>query len=84
MLLPVLQADTNVTMTAKKLKELFEDHLKIIYPDKTFPEIKLEIVPTAPHQLSCLDNICQPAKHQHILYAQTPMIQPAFPKERKE
>lgn len=53
-------------MAGKKLKELFEEHLKIIYPDQTFPEIKLEMVPSAPpdSQLSCLDNICQPAKRQ--------------------
>lgn len=65
MLLSALQADT-VTMAGKKLKELFEEHLKIIYPDQTFPEIKMEMVPTAPpdSQLSCLDNICQPVKRQ--------------------
>ncbi|XP_067446453.1 transcription intermediary factor 1-alpha-like isoform X1 [Thunnus thynnus] len=54
------EADANITMAGKKLKELFEEHLKIIYPDQTFPEIKLEMVPAAPPDcnLSCLDNIC--------------------------
>ncbi|KAM9352169.1 transcription intermediary factor 1-alpha-like [Symphorus nematophorus] len=60
------EADTEVTIAGRKLKELFEEQLKIIFPDQTFPEIKLEMIPTAPpdSQLSSLDNISQPAKRQ--------------------
>ncbi|KAF1386988.1 hypothetical protein PFLUV_G00100580 [Perca fluviatilis] len=60
------EADTEVAMAARKLKELFEEHLRVIFPDKTFPEIKLEMIPTAPpdSQLSSLDNIFQHAKRQ--------------------
>ncbi|XP_070827729.1 transcription intermediary factor 1-alpha-like [Chaetodon trifascialis] len=52
------EADTEV----RKLKELFEEHLRIIFPYQTFPEIKLEMIPTAPAE--SLDNISQPAKPQ--------------------
>uniref|UniRef100_A0A8C9Z448 RING-type E3 ubiquitin transferase n=1 Tax=Sander lucioperca TaxID=283035 RepID=A0A8C9Z448_SANLU len=46
--------------------KLFEEHLRVIFPDQTFPEIKLEMIPTAPpdSQLSSLDNIFQHAKRQ--------------------
>lgn len=43
-----LQAETEVTTAGRKLKELFEEQLRIIFPDQTFPEIKLEITPTSP------------------------------------
>uniref|UniRef100_A0A3Q3JKF4 RING-type E3 ubiquitin transferase n=1 Tax=Monopterus albus TaxID=43700 RepID=A0A3Q3JKF4_MONAL len=57
---------SKVTMAHRKLKELFEDHLGIMFPDETFPEIKLEMIPTAPpdFQVSSLDSISQPAKRQ--------------------
>ncbi|KAM7397036.1 hypothetical protein PAMP_020034 [Pampus punctatissimus] len=60
------EIDTDVTMAGKMLNELFEEHLKIVYPHQIFPEIKQEMVPTTPpdSQLSCLDNKCQPAKRQ--------------------
>nr|XP_020480670.1 transcription intermediary factor 1-alpha-like isoform X2 [Monopterus albus] len=60
------KADAKVTMAHRKLKELFEDHLGIMFPDETFPEIKLEMIPTAPpdFQVSSLDSISQPAKRQ--------------------
>ncbi|TDH09365.1 hypothetical protein EPR50_G00086250 [Perca flavescens] len=60
------EADAEVAMAAGKLKELFEEHLRVIFPDQTFPEIKLEMIPTAPpdSQLSSLDNIFQHAKRQ--------------------
>lgn len=45
---PALQAETEVTMAGRKLKELFEEHLRIIFPDQTFPEIKQELTPTSP------------------------------------
>ncbi|XP_074490093.1 transcription intermediary factor 1-alpha-like [Sebastes fasciatus] len=61
------EADTEVTMAGRTLKELFEEHLRITFPDQTFPEIKLEMLPsTAPpdSQLPTLDNISQHAKRQ--------------------
>ncbi|KAF7664214.1 hypothetical protein LDENG_00184620 [Lucifuga dentata] len=61
-----LEADAEVSMAARKLKELFEEHLKIIYPDQTFPEIKMELIAKAPlvSQPPTLDNTAQSAKHQ--------------------
>uniref|UniRef100_A0A3B4VPQ5 RING-type E3 ubiquitin transferase n=1 Tax=Seriola dumerili TaxID=41447 RepID=A0A3B4VPQ5_SERDU len=57
---------TEVTVAGRKLMELFEEHLRIIFSDQTFPEIKVEMIPTAPpySQVSSLDNIPQPAKRQ--------------------
>lgn len=43
-----LQAESEVSVAGRKLKELFEEHLMIIFPDQTFPEIKQEIIPTSP------------------------------------
>lgn len=66
-LLPLaLQADTEVSMAGRRLKELFEEHLRTVFPDRTFPEIKQEIIPTAPpdSQLSSLDNASQSVKCQ--------------------
>ncbi|KAE8296054.1 Transcription intermediary factor 1-alpha [Larimichthys crocea] len=57
------EVDTKVTVAARKLKELFEDHLRVIFPDQTFPEIKLETAPPD-SQLSSLDNISQIAKRR--------------------
>ncbi|TKS73711.1 Transcription intermediary factor 1-alpha [Collichthys lucidus] len=59
----VLKVDTKVTVAGRKLKELFEDHLRVIFPDQTFPEIKLETAPPD-SQLSSLDNISQIAKRR--------------------
>ncbi|KAK2842560.1 hypothetical protein Q5P01_012760 [Channa striata] len=42
------QADTDATMTDRKLKELFEEQLTIMFPEETFPEIKVEMRNTAP------------------------------------
>ncbi|KAK2917598.1 transcription intermediary factor 1-alpha-like [Channa argus] len=60
------EADTDITMAARKLKQLFQEHLRIMLPEQTFPEIKLEMISTAPadSQSSSLDNMCQPAKRQ--------------------
>ncbi|XP_051237778.1 transcription intermediary factor 1-alpha-like isoform X2 [Dicentrarchus labrax] len=60
------EADTEVTVADRKLKELFEEHLRIIFPGQTFPEIKLEVIPTAPPKSppESFDNIFQPAKCQ--------------------
>lgn len=46
----------------RKLKEQFEEHLKATFPDQTFPEIKLEKMPTASpkSQASSNDIISQP------------------------
>lgn len=46
MVLPTLQTDTEVTMAGKKLKELFEENLRDIFPEQTFPEIKEEATPS--------------------------------------
>lgn len=35
-------------MAGRKLKELFEEHLRITFPDQTFPEIKQELTPASP------------------------------------
>lgn len=56
-------------MTCRRFKELFEDYLKLIYPDQTFPEIKPEMFQTASpdcqdSQLQSLDNIFPLAKRQ--------------------
>lgn len=56
-------------MTCRRFKELFEDYLKLIYPDQTFPEIKPEMIQTASpdcqdSQLQSLDNIFPLAKRQ--------------------
>lgn len=61
------EADTEVTMAGRKLKEQFEEHLRIVFPDQTFPQIKLEMMHTSPldSQLSSLEHISQPAKRQH-------------------
>ncbi|XP_068564157.1 transcription intermediary factor 1-alpha-like isoform X1 [Cebidichthys violaceus] len=60
------EVDTEVTTAGGTLKELFEEQLGIMFPDLTFPEIKLEMIPTAPldSQLLSLDNIFQHAKRQ--------------------
>ncbi|GLD58990.1 transcription intermediary factor 1-alpha-like protein [Lates japonicus] len=57
---------TEVTVAGRKLMELFEEHLRIIFSDQTFPEIKLEMIPIAPpdSQVSSPDNISQTAKRQ--------------------
>uniref|UniRef100_A0A3P8SBZ8 RING-type E3 ubiquitin transferase n=1 Tax=Amphiprion percula TaxID=161767 RepID=A0A3P8SBZ8_AMPPE len=57
---------TEITKACRELKELFEQYLKLIYPDQTFPEIKQEMIPTAPPetQVSPLDSMPQLAKCQ--------------------
>ncbi|XP_008292777.1 E3 ubiquitin-protein ligase TRIM33-like [Stegastes partitus] len=61
------EADAEITKTCRKLEELFEECLKLIYPDQTFPDIKMEIMPTSlpEFQLSPPDNMPQLAKRQH-------------------
>ncbi|XP_028287072.1 E3 ubiquitin-protein ligase TRIM33-like [Parambassis ranga] len=56
------EANTEITVTCGELKEVFEEHLKLIYPEKIFPEIKLEMTPDS--QLSPHNNGPQLAKHQ--------------------
>uniref|UniRef100_A0A3B4WD20 PHD-type domain-containing protein n=1 Tax=Seriola lalandi dorsalis TaxID=1841481 RepID=A0A3B4WD20_SERLL len=58
---------TEVTVAGRKLMELFEEHLRIIFSDQTFAEIKVEMIPTAPpySQVLSLDNIPQPAKRKY-------------------
>ncbi|XP_069019024.1 transcription intermediary factor 1-alpha-like [Embiotoca jacksoni] len=60
------EADDETARTRRKLKDVLEEYLKLIYPDQTFPEIKLEMISTAPpdSQLSSPDNTCQLAKRQ--------------------
>ncbi|KAM3870162.1 transcription intermediary factor 1-alpha-like [Diretmus argenteus] len=41
------EADTEVAMAGRKLEKLFEEQLRIIYPDQTFPEIKMEVISPA-------------------------------------
>ncbi|XP_042352271.1 transcription intermediary factor 1-alpha-like [Plectropomus leopardus] len=62
----ISEADTEVTTAGRKFKELLEEHLRITFPEQTFPEIKLEMIPNAPidSQLSSLDYISQTAKRQ--------------------
>ncbi|XP_026166316.1 transcription intermediary factor 1-alpha-like [Mastacembelus armatus] len=56
--------EKEVTMAVRKCKKLFEEHLRMTFPDQTFPEIKLEMIPTAPDdsEASSPDNILQAAK----------------------
>ncbi|XP_030587656.1 transcription intermediary factor 1-alpha-like [Archocentrus centrarchus] len=63
------QSNTEIAVTCRKFKELFEDYLKLIYPDQTFPEIKQEMIQTASpdcqdSQLSSLDNMSLLAKRR--------------------
>ncbi|KAM4618585.1 transcription intermediary factor 1-alpha-like isoform 2-T2 [Polymixia lowei] len=61
------EAETEIAVAGRKLEGLFEEHLRIVYPDKTFPEIKMEIVkPATPpvSQPSSPDDISQPSKRQ--------------------
>ncbi|XP_029379401.1 E3 ubiquitin-protein ligase TRIM33-like isoform X2 [Echeneis naucrates] len=39
---------TEVTAAGRKLMQLFEENLGIIFSDRTFPEIKLETIPSVP------------------------------------
>lgn len=45
-----LQPEPEITVAARKLKELLEKHLRIIFPDQTFPEIKLETLSDFPSE----------------------------------
>ncbi|KAM9376035.1 transcription intermediary factor 1-alpha-like [Pholidichthys leucotaenia] len=58
------EANSKIDLASKKLQQLFEDYLKLIYPDQIFPEIKLE--KTSPHSqhshLSSADSIPQLAQ----------------------
>lgn len=45
-----LQPESKITVAARKLKELFEKHLRIIFPDQTFPEIILETLSDFPSE----------------------------------
>ncbi|XP_047189355.1 transcription intermediary factor 1-alpha-like isoform X1 [Scophthalmus maximus] len=60
------EAASEVTTAGGRFAELFEEHLRIIFPDQTFPEIKREVMPAAPpdSQVPSADNIFQPAKRQ--------------------
>ncbi|CAI5665388.1 transcription intermediary factor 1-alpha isoform X10 [Oreochromis niloticus] len=63
------RSNTELAVTCRRFKELFEDYLKLIYPDQTFPEIKPEMIQTASpecqdSQLKSLDNIVPLAKRQ--------------------
>ncbi|XP_041854145.1 E3 ubiquitin-protein ligase TRIM33-like [Melanotaenia boesemani] len=60
------KADIETSTTWWKLRELFEEHLKLIFPDQSFPEIKLEALTVANYdsQLSPLDSMSQLVKHQ--------------------
>nr|XP_040019510.1 transcription intermediary factor 1-alpha-like isoform X2 [Gasterosteus aculeatus aculeatus] len=60
------EVDTQVTAAGRRLKELFEEQLGIVFPEQTFPETKLERIPAGPpdSQLLSLDNIIQRAKRQ--------------------
>ncbi|KAM4573164.1 transcription intermediary factor 1-alpha-like isoform 2-T2 [Odontesthes bonariensis] len=71
------EADTEAPITLWKVGELFEKHLRLTFPDQTFPEIKLEAPPAAPpdSKLSPLDSICQLVKRQRTC---------SLPQEKKE
>lgn len=42
------ESDSETASKRRKLGELFEEQLKVIYPNQTFPEIKLEVMSIAP------------------------------------
>uniref|UniRef100_A0A673AVC1 RING-type E3 ubiquitin transferase n=1 Tax=Sphaeramia orbicularis TaxID=375764 RepID=A0A673AVC1_9TELE len=60
-------ADAEVTSASNKLKESFEEQLRIIYPDHTFPEIKTETAASDPPDChgTSVENTPQPAENQH-------------------
>lgn len=75
-----LQAETEVSVAGRKLKELFEEHLRIIFPDQTFPEIKQEIIPTSPP-----DSISWYSSPQSVsTLIQTARTHQAFPAEMRQ
>ncbi|XP_035012346.2 transcription intermediary factor 1-alpha isoform X1 [Hippoglossus stenolepis] len=57
----------------RRLMELFEEQLTIIFSDQTIPEIKLEVIPAAPpdSQVSSPHSISQPAKRQRTFSQDT-------------
>ncbi|XP_068459876.1 transcription intermediary factor 1-alpha-like [Clinocottus analis] len=57
------EVDTEVTTACRALRELFEEHLGIMFPEQTFPEVKLEMIPPD-SQLSSLDNSSPRVKRQ--------------------
>lgn len=62
------QADTEVATAGRKLEELFEGHLRILYPDQAFPQIKTEVVSPAMPPVSqplSPEEMRQPAERQH-------------------
>ncbi|XP_029993365.1 transcription intermediary factor 1-alpha-like [Sphaeramia orbicularis] len=61
------EADAEVTSASNKLKESFEEQLRIIYPDHTFPEIKTETAASDPPDChgTSVENTPQPAENQH-------------------
>ncbi|KAK5867049.1 hypothetical protein PBY51_011568 [Eleginops maclovinus] len=61
------QVDTEVTMAGGKLEEQFEEYLKSIFPEHIFPEIKQEMIPSAPPEslFSSFDHKSQHAKRLH-------------------
>ncbi|KAF3855110.1 hypothetical protein F7725_023165 [Dissostichus mawsoni] len=58
------QVDAEGRKLGGKLKEQFEEYLKSIFPDQTFPEIKQEMMPSAPPDslFSSFDHKSQHAK----------------------
>ncbi|KAK5927673.1 hypothetical protein CgunFtcFv8_012806 [Champsocephalus gunnari] len=58
------QVDAEGRKLGGKLKEQFEEYLKSIFPDQTFPEIKQEMMPSAPSDslFSSFDHKSQHAK----------------------
>ncbi|KAM9854818.1 transcription intermediary factor 1-alpha-like [Aulostomus maculatus] len=54
------ETDAKVSMTGKKLKEMFEEHLRTIFPGQNFPQIKMEIVAPPDSQLSLSDSRSPP------------------------
>ncbi|XP_026221497.1 transcription intermediary factor 1-alpha-like isoform X2 [Anabas testudineus] len=72
------EAGTEITMADRRLKELFEEDLRVMFPDQTFPEIKLEMIPvTSPNsQVSSLDHISLPKRQRRCSDSQNA---PRFP-----
>lgn len=82
-----LQPGSETTAAVGELKQLFEKHLRIIFPAQTFPEIKVEILSDLPLNL-CLDNMNSAggnifrADSSRLVQPECANLQPTSPSDR--
>ncbi|XP_029952850.1 transcription intermediary factor 1-alpha-like [Salarias fasciatus] len=62
------ESDSETASKRRRFGELFEERLKALYPEQTFPEIKLEVIPAAPADAEppSLDDTSQITKRQRV------------------